>query len=48
MTNAERRARFSKMNSNTLLKAISKGNLTKNDATVAAKILEKRFPTPKK
>jgi hypothetical protein len=39
---------FTKMNSEELLRKVSKGNLSKQNAQIAADILERRFPTPKR
>lgn len=37
-----------RMSSQSLLKKVATGTLSKSEAKVAATILEKRFPTPKR
>ncbi len=46
MTNIQLNRTFNQMNSDALLKKVSKGGMNIREATIVATILERRFPTP--
>ncbi|HEX7903804.1 MAG TPA: hypothetical protein VF487_07990 [Chitinophagaceae bacterium] len=46
MSKTQLEKKYSKMNSPAILSKIMKGNMGKKEATVAANVAEKRFPTP--